>query len=93
MGFKDYLKEATKPSKTDLDKLVKHYALMKYSGRQNAHMRSQQQLYNQYYKTLDKIAKKYPNLDTSSSRFDQQLDQRADKYWNSKAMRGAGVDW
>lgn len=93
MGWKDYLTEVKKPAKSDINKLVKHYALMKYSGRQNANMRSQQKLYNQYFKTQDIISKKYPDLNTSSPRFQQQLEQRADKYWNSKAMRGAGVDW
>ena len=93
MGFKEYLKEATKPSKADINKIIKDYALKMYSAKQNAPLKTQQKFYDNYNKTLEKLSKKYSGFDTSSNRFEDQIEKLAKKFWDKKAMRGAGVDW
>ena len=82
-----------KPSRSNINKLIEAYALQVYSSKHKAPIRSQQKLYDKYMNILGKLSDRYPDYDLSSDSFRRQLERLADKWWNSRAMRGPGVDW
>jgi len=93
---KKYYKKITglrKPMKSDIDKIIKAYALKKYSAKENAPVKTQQKFYDNYNKVLKTLSAKYQDFDMSSNVFENQIEKLADKLWSKKAMRGAGVDW
>ena len=93
MKWKEYILEGKLPTKSQVDKLVKAYALMVNSAKLQAGLKIEQKFHDAYRKQLDMLSKKFPNIDLDSDEFNNQIERKADKFWNSKAMRGAGVDW
>ena len=79
--------------KTDISKLVESYAKMLYSAKLNAPIKIQKRLYDSFYSKLQKMSIKYSDFDLSSSKFFDELERRAVKFWNSKAIHGPGIDW
>jgi hypothetical protein len=82
-----------RPSKSEIDSLIKAYALMMFSKQQNAPMPAQQRYHDKCFGLIAKLEQKYPNISFSNENFDSNIVSKATEWWNNKAMRGAGVDW
>ena len=85
--------EAGKPSKAQVNGLVKAYALKVHSSDQGAPIKTQQRFHTKFQALHKKLSDKYPDVDMFSDTFFDQLLKQAEKYWKSKAMSGAGTDW
>lgn len=82
-----------RPSAAKINSLVE--ALGRYigAGRERAGLATQQRLYDRYRKILASMQASHPEVDMESSDFQRQLQQRAEAWWDSKAIRGTGTDW
>lgn len=87
---------AGQPTKAKREALIKAYALMKFSGAGMVHaasLRTQQKFHDRYMKLLISIGQSYPNLDIHSDAFRREIEDVATSWWDSRVMKGVGVDW
>lgn len=84
-----------KPSKAKVNALVKAYAVQRQAKWQDAPLRVQQRLYDEFWDLLMSLFRehedylgKYPHPE-----FYRGLEQAANKFDKSRMMSGAGVDW
>jgi len=82
-----------RPTKAQIETLVRNYARMKWSKVLNAPLRSQESLHNKFFKGLDRLAGKFPHIDMWSEQFYAQLETAADDWWRDRMFSGPGVDW
>lgn len=80
------------PTKAQIDRLVKDYAIMALSKRQGAPRKTQERLHNRFYKTLNNMIDKYPDVDMTSDRFMSDLSRHGEKYLSGR-ISGAAKDW
>ena len=83
----------TRPTKAELNKLAKAYALKIYSA-DEAPFHVQQRLHDAFMKLYTRLSTAYPQFDwTSDPGFWQPLRGAADKYRKSKLFWGSGRTW
>ena len=84
---------AAKPGGSETKKLMVAYALKIHSQSEGAPLRTQQRFNDRFFAVLKKFADRHPDYDMSSDRFWYALEQGARKWWDSRAVKGSGVDW
>jgi hypothetical protein len=82
-----------KPTKQAVTALIVAYARKIYSARMEAGMHIQQRYHNIFMRKLEGFARRFPDYDTSSLAFYDELENRANKWWGSQVMKGPGKDW
>jgi len=82
-----------RPPKSSIAKLVKAFALKKYSVSDSAPMKAQKDFDKKFFALYSKMQDKYPYIDMDSSPFWNSLESQADAWWNKQVMRGAGKNW
>jgi hypothetical protein len=66
----------------------KHHAML-----DGAAEHTQLRLINEFNKRYDALIAKYPHLDLESLEFRIKMNEDAEEWWRTKAMRGTAVDW
>lgn len=79
----------TKPSRSEIESLVKALALYIGSGKagSGADIKIQQRLYNAYARKLSSFQSKHGMVDTDD------LNRMAESFWNAKLFKGRGSTW
>ena len=80
-----------KPSRKELEDLAQAFALYRHAH--NAPMSMQNRLYSSFQKKLTRFQDKYTDGDPLNERNMKDLEKFGDKWWNSRPLRGPGVDW
>lgn len=80
--------------KSEMGKLIQAYAFKIFSARGDASIRTQQRFHDSFEKMFDRLFEKYGDkADMRSSDFWDQLQAHATRWWESRPVRGPGVDW
>lgn len=79
--------------RSDAENLLRAYALKRFSARGEAPFKTQLRLHEAFERTLGRLREKYAGLDLESPRFWDDLERRAVSWWESRVVRGPGVDW
>lgn len=77
-----------KPTKTEIQKLIKACALNKLANLQNTPINIQERIYKNYRTILEKMCVKYPHID-----FQTNIDSFIDNYLRDHPFSGPGKDW
>lgn len=81
-------------TKAEWTSLIESYARKHYAMMYGAREKSVQRLVNAFSDNMDKMVEKYPYLDLDNNMdFKVELNRRSKEWWDSRVMRGSGVDW
>ncbi len=108
-GYRDVLRQAgytegelsahslavlmAKPSRDENAGLIKKYAQMFYSATLGAPAAQKNFSRESYLAYLKDMRSRYPAVDLESPTFEQALQDEAERWWNARTLKGAGVDW
>lgn len=84
---------SAKPTDTESGDLIKKYAKMFYSAMLGAPEEVQSGSKEAYLAHLKDMQKKYPTVDLETPEFEKALHNEAQSWWQSRKVRGSGVDW
>jgi ribonuclease HI len=81
------------PSKGEIQKLVKAYAISQEVKNSLVSVKKQQRMTDKFHSMLDKLQDKYPKVDMHSQNFYRDLEKKSKEWWLNRPVSGSGVDW